>query len=79
MRLIRCTLSMALKKWLPCAGQKWNGKPCREVAKFLGVEEDEEGKGKGKPLLVPVCDEHTRGYDRLREVTDEDLEKYGRM
>lgn len=69
---------MALRKWLPCAGiVSRNGKACREHAKYLGVEEDDDGDG--KPLYVPVCEEHTRGYDRLIEVTDADIDRYGRV
>lgn len=68
---------MALGKWLPCAGRSPKGKSCREQAKYLGVEEDDEGGG--APLLVPVCEDHTHGYDRLREITAADTERFGRM
>jgi hypothetical protein len=69
---------MGLGKWLPCSVRdRRTGKACRESAKYLGVEEDEEGKG--KPLLVPLCDEHCNGYDRLLLVTEEHINRYGRF
>lgn len=69
---------MALKKWLPCsATDVRKRRPCREHAKYLGVEEDDDGDG--KPLLVPVCGDHTDGYDRLIEVTDADIDRFGRL
>lgn len=66
---------MALKKWIRCCGGKvHSGKACRDEAKFIAIESDEEGE-----LKVPVCNAHGDGYSRLLEVTPDDVEKYGKM
>lgn len=64
---------MALQKWVPCKDTNKYGRQCRAVAKYIAIDQTDEGV----PTTHPVCDEHANKYNRLLELSPKDVEHYG--